>query len=170
MRSRQITAERARSLLRYDPLTGELTWIARSSPASRVLIGSRAGTRHKDGYLSVWIDGVAHLGHLLVWLMEYGRWPVGEIDHKDGNGLNNRLSNLRDVTHETNMQNQRRAHSGSKSGLLGAHWRQSSGRWASAIRHGRRRVFLGLFDSAEGAHATYMSAKSKYHTSAGGDA
>lgn len=46
--------------------------------------------------------GQTHLEHRLVWLMAYGQWPDGEIDHINGDKQDNRLSNLRLVDHKTN--------------------------------------------------------------------
>ncbi len=43
--------------------------------------------------------------HQAVWLVCHGRWPKGEIDHIDGDRLNNRIENLRDVSSRQNMLN-----------------------------------------------------------------
>ena len=43
--------------------------------------------------------------HQAVWLVCHGRWPKGEIDHIDGDRLNNRIENLRDVSSWQNMWN-----------------------------------------------------------------
>ena len=42
------------------------------------------------------VDGVYHniLYHQAVWIVWYGRWPVGEIDHKNGDPRDNRIENL----------------------------------------------------------------------------
>ena len=53
------------------------------------------------------VEGVAHwiLYHQAVWIVWYGRWPVGEIDHKNGNPRDNRIENLRECNRSENVQN-----------------------------------------------------------------
>jgi hypothetical protein len=71
----------------------------------------------------------------------------------------NRLENLREVSQQVNCQNRRKAHG--VSGLLGAHPHQ--GRFSSSIRYGGKNHYLGIFDTAEEAHAAYLEAKRKHH-------
>lgn len=51
------------------------------------------------------IDKVVYKYHRIVWLWVTGKWPRGNIDHIDKDAMNNRWSNLRDVTHKENMSN-----------------------------------------------------------------
>lgn len=76
-----------------------------------------------------------------------------EIDHKDGNGLNNRFSNLRIATSGQNKTN-RDARSDSKSGYKGV-YQIPTGRWsATGVVNGRKR-HLGMFDTPEEAALAY---------------
>lgn len=99
----QFVAE-ARRQLAFDPETGILT--------SRVdRIHSPAGTiigyADRDGYLHARFAGRQYLVHRLGWLIVYGRWPVGEIDHRDGVRTNNRIANLREADRGQNCSNRR---------------------------------------------------------------
>ncbi len=71
-------------------------------------------------------------------------WIIGfplngqEVDHIDGNGLNNTRENLRIVSHLINGQNQ---HQPKSSRHLGVIWDKSRGQW-QARKNGR---FIGRF-------------------------
>lgn len=89
--------------------------------------------------------------------MIMGAGPAEEIDHIDGNGLNNRRSNLRRGTHSQNQCNQRKR-SSNTSGFIGVTWYQRYRKW----RAGFRRVFIGYFDTPqEAAEARDLYAKAE---------
>ena len=79
------------------------------------------------------------------------------IDHIDGNGLNNRRSNLRQATPRENSQNQR-APISNTSGQKGVCWNKRRGKWQAQIRVDRKLVYLGLFARKEDAAAAYDAA------------
>lgn len=83
------------------------------------------------------------------------------VDHLDGDGLNNRRSNLRAVTQQQNTHN-KRTNRNSKSGLKGAAWNSYTGKWVATIRAEGRRINLGYYDTPEQAHAAYVEAAIKY--------
>jgi HNH endonuclease/AP2 domain len=83
-----------------------------------------------------------------------------EPDHRNGNSLDNRKSNLRTSTHAQNIRNKRLGRDNT-SGFIGA-WK-SKGRWASGITHDRQRFYLGYFDSALEAAMAYDAAAKKLH-------
>lgn len=61
--------------------------------------GTWAGYSHPDGYYRVKFNGKVYRAHCLVWLIHHGEIPEGfEVDHKDTDKLNNKLSNLRLAT------------------------------------------------------------------------
>jgi HNH endonuclease len=55
--------------------------------------------------LRIGLDGKLYLASRVAWLLHYGEWPSLTLDHIDGDRTNNRIRNLRDVTHEVNMNN-----------------------------------------------------------------
>jgi len=80
--------------------------------------------------------------------------PKGMIvDHKDGNGLNNRRSNLRVCTTSQNHQNRRRTFGSSR--YKGVHWDKKSNKWAAAITDKGKYKFLGHFDDEVEAAKAY---------------
>lgn len=113
--------------------------------------------------MQISLDGRLYLSHRLAWLYAFGEWPPDQIDHVNGVREDNRLCNLRKASNAENMQNQRRAKPGNKSGLLGARFNRRDGRWRSDITTSGKRVFLGQFDTAQEAHRAYLAAKAEAH-------
>ncbi|MGI8404596.1 MAG: HNH endonuclease [Thermomicrobiales bacterium] len=77
-----------------------------------------------------------------------------DIDHWDGDGLNDRRSNLRIATRSQNMVNVP-LRSNNTSGYVGVSWSKASGKWRSAIKQNDRQIHLGLFTSAAEAARAY---------------
>ena len=158
--SKELTAERLRELLHYDRETGVFRWRGLTSRGR--LPWSVAGTVAR-GYQRIHVEGKQWPSHRLAWLYVYGVWPRKYIDHIDGDGLNNRLSNLRECSHRENHQNVA-PHADSVSGLLGVAWDKQTGRWRSRVMVDNRQHNLGRFDTPEAAHAAYLAAKKQLHT------
>lgn len=90
--------------------------------------------------------------------------PIGlDIDHINGDGLNNRRANLRSVSNAVNAQNQRKPKSNNKNGFLGVSWHKQSGKWEAKIGTDGKRKYLGLFDDPSIAHEAYLTAKRNLH-------
>lgn len=96
--------------LEYDEVTGELTWIKR--PAMCIRVGSKATSKTSDGYYGVCLKGKQYKAHRVCWFLYYGDWPEGQIDHINKDKLDNRITNLRAVTHAENQKNKNRGASG----------------------------------------------------------
>jgi len=78
-----------------------------------------------------------------------------QIDHIDGNGLNNCRSNLRITTNRQNCQNR---HTAKSSIYPGIYWHKGAGKWQSMIGIKGKRKYLGLFDVEADAYAAYLKA------------
>lgn len=160
MAKNDLTAQRLRELLHYDPDSGLFTWrIAVRHSAKKA--GDTAGCVVKDGYVVVGVDSHYHKAHRLAWLYSHGVWPAGDIDHMNGNRSDNRLCNLRDASKSMNAQNVHGASKRSKSGLLGV--RKFGKKWRTAIMIDGRVKHLGTFESAEIAHEAYLKVKREIH-------
>ena len=90
-----------------------------------------------------------------------GEWPSTKIDHRDGDPLNNRWANLRCATDAENSQN-RKVMRDNALGIKGVR-RHRYGRFAAQITVGKKQLYLGLFDTAEEAHAAYCKASAEFH-------
>lgn len=152
-----LSAERLRELVAYDEATGLFT--RRVSISNRSAVGSPAGYLHRaTGYVYATVDGTRHRAHRLAWLYVYGMWPMGVIDHLDGDPANNRIANLRDVTQLQNVR------AGKASiGHAGYHFRPDTGKWRALIQVAGRSVHLGYFKTQEEASAAYKAAKETHH-------
>jgi hypothetical protein len=160
MAKTDVTAALLRKLLSYDPATGELR---RLVAAGGQKVGAVAGNVTKRGYLMVNVGGHRVMAHRLAWLYMTGRHPDGVIDHIDGDSLNNRFANLRDVTQAVNLQNQRKPRSPNRSGVLGVWFDKRRGTWNSDIGFDGKRIRLGAFKTIQDAQAAYLAAKRLYH-------
>lgn len=85
-----------------------------------------------------------------------------EVDHRNGNTLDNRLENLRLCAHEENMRNRRRRRDNA-CGLKGATFVRRTGRWRAQIGINGKNRFLGDFATPEEAHAAYGRAAVALH-------
>jgi hypothetical protein len=85
-----------------------------------------------------------------------------EVDHIDGDGLNNRRSNLRLATSSENKWNRGRL-STNTSGYKGVSWHNGAKRWQASIRVAYRLIYLGAFQTPEDAHAAYCEAAARLH-------
>lgn len=156
-----LTAEKLRSVLSYEPNTGIFTWSAQVS--RNVKPGTQIDPMRNHGhYVQAQIDGTLYYTHRLAWLYTHGAWPLGMIDHIDGNKTNNSIANLRDVNTSKNGQNQRKAMSHNKCGVLGVGVVGS--RFRALINDSGKQLYLGTFDTPEEAHETYLTAKRKLHS------
>ena len=155
MARNDLTAQRLRELFEYNPETGLFRCLYKRKKG-------RALKEYSPNYRVMRVDGVTHTAHRLAWLYVNGRWPEDNIDHIDGNRLNNRMQNLRDVTSAVNTQNVKRAPISNKScGLLGV--TKDKKKWSASIATNGKRILLGTFETAEIAHQAYLEAKRQMH-------
>ena len=96
--------------------------------------------------------------HHILWKRVHGSIPQAlQIDHRDGNGLNNQLSNLRLATPHLNSLNRYRR-TRRKNGLPTGVYPQG-GRYRAQFRSGGHLYSLGYFDSPQEAHAEHEMAR-----------
>lgn len=88
--------------------------------------------------------------------------PRTQVDHINGDRLDNRRANLRLATHAENLRN-RGAQRNNTSGYKGVFWHERARRWRAVIWVDRRRHLLGYFDNPAEAHAAYCRAAHELH-------
>lgn len=163
-----LDAERLRDVVRYDPDSGKFYWLDRDpsefktpqgySVWRRKCMGKEAGYASGNGYLKFHFDGHTYFAHRLAWLYQFGQWPSQFIDHINGNGSDNRIANLRDVTPKENQRNTKR-HKTNSSGVSGVRFDNRYGTWKAGIWDNSKRVVLGSFQTKSEAIAARKAAE-----------
>jgi hypothetical protein len=148
-----ITAEKLRARLDYDPATGLFTWRENQRRHS----GKLAGTIGVRGYIQIMLDKRQYRAHRLAWLHVHGAWPATALDHINGIHDDNRIKNLRLATPSQNGAN-RVINGRSTSGFKGVSFQKDRSKWRAQIRVNWKPLYLGLFETAEDAHAAYLAA------------
>ena len=170
------TQKYLRKRLHYDPETGTFTWLSRPVKkryASHYKIwnaryaGTSAGHVNKTSnrwikYLEIKIDYRIYKAHRLAFLYMTGKLPPANmaVDHRDGDGLNNRWANIRIATSSQNCGNAR-IPKNNTSGFKGVSYVKASGRYHAYITVNCERINLGFFDTAEEAARAYKVASQK---------
>ena len=116
------------------------------------------------GYIQVSFCKKMYKSHRIIWAIVYGEFPKGQIDHINGIRHDNRIHNLRDVSQQQNSFNKKKKTKTNKSGYRGVCWNKKSKKWQSSISVDGKNIYLGVFESAEIAHQSYLDAKKIYHS------
>lgn len=148
-----LTQERLKEVLSYCERSGAFSRLRKPG----IPVG------HVGRYLQISIDGASYYAHRLAWLYVHGEFPANTVDHINGDGLDNRIANLRAASWAENQQNVgvRRDNT---SGHPGVWWNAARRKWQAGIKADGRLKYLGLFASVEDAAEAYRSAKRANHT------
>lgn len=156
----ELTQERLKEVLHYDPETGVFRRKLITNPNQKV--GQGVGSYDK-GYLRIMVDKKMYLAHRLAWLYMTGSWPKDQIDHINRIPSDNSFKNLREVNNAINQHNAS-VRKDNKTGSTGVYWCKRDKKWIAAIQSFKQRKRLGYFDDFESAVEAYRVAKNIYHT------
>lgn len=156
-----MSIEALNDVLRYDHETGDFWW---KSTAPNKMAGKLANAKDKLGYVCIRFKGKMYKAHRIALYFWTGVWPTGDVDHINGLPNDNRICNLREVSHSVNLQNQRKARSDNQSGFLGVS--PNGNKWRAEIRVDGKKVNLGTYVTPQEAHQAYVKAKREMHEGA----
>jgi hypothetical protein len=160
----------------YDSATGEMRWLERPPHHFRTAKGHKVFNAQQSGkkagcgnesppghvYLKVRVNKRLHLCHRLAWVWMNGDIPAGmEVDHIDGNTLNNSAANLRLVTSSGNSKNSRRRKN-VKAPYQGVYWYDRLNACMVQINTGGKTINLGVHRDLQQAIAVRQSAERLY--------
>jgi len=123
--------------------------------------GDVAGCINKQGYLVTCINYKLHLNHRLIFMMHHGYLPK-EVDHKDGNKLNNKIENLRNATHIQNSQNVK-LQKNNTSGVKNVSFEKRTKKWTVRIGIDGKYKSFGAYKDLELAELIAIEARNKHH-------
>ena len=135
----------------YGWLTA-FNWCATRNRPDGVWYATRRMVMSEPGYTR---PPKQHLMH-----REIMGFPLAEVDHRNGNDLDNRRENLRDATHAQNLMNRRSGHGLSR--FIGVSMDRRRGIWRANIRVGGKQKCLGRFDTETDAALARDEASRRY--------
>jgi len=140
-----------------DPIDSDLAslrWHVVISPRSKTVYA-----RHKE-YPSENYWSLHRI--ILARILARPLLPKEQVDHIDGDGLNNQRSNLRSATVAKNQRN-RSMQKNNTSGYKGVSLHKQSGKWQASVGINGVLKYLGLYDTPEIAYAVYCEAARELH-------
>lgn len=149
-----ISLDRLKVLLNYDPTTGDWRW---RFPRKGVKRGAQPGNISVNSRNRIFVDGRSYLAARLAYFYMTGVWSKLDVDHINGNTLDDRFENLRLATRSQNLANRRVRRNGLK-GVV-----QNPTGWQAKLQIGYKRIHLGQFSTEEEAHEAYVAAAKQHH-------
>lgn len=175
----EVTVETLRALLSLDPDTGRLFWKERGvewfrdsdgRSAAHACANWNARYAHAEALAAISAQGYRvgsildgkYIAHRVVFALVHGAWPEAEVDHADGDRLNNRPGNLRGASRSQNQCNVGVMRS-NRSGAKGVSWDRDRKMWRADIMLNYKRKHLGMFKTVEEGAEAYRAASAKLH-------
>ena len=154
--------EYLKTRISVDVAQGSVYWID-ATKHHRNLIGKQAGSVRKGHHGKhrwvVKVDGIGYPRAHLVYLFTFGEWCTDQVDHINGDSLDDRSENLRKATGTENAWNHKKR---ARRIDLPMGVRNMSGRYQARIAYNKKMIHLGSFDTPEQASAIYQQKRKEY--------
>ena len=143
--------QKLKSALAYNPDTGEFIWRTRLnayyvSAGKGAVAGTSVLDRDGGTHINISFEGKLYRAHRLAYLFMKGKWPSGDIDHKDGVRTHNWWTNLRPASRGQNNANRHKLMPNNVSGKTGISWVARLNKWLARINVDGKVIHLGIFD------------------------
>lgn len=167
----ELTQKIIKELIIYNKETGIINWNPRTSKNAKNVACMKAfNTRFankiagnikkniKTGrkYYEIKIFSKKYQSHRIIFLYMTGSFPKNEVDHIDGNGLNNKWENLREVNKSDNQRN-RKLNKNNSTGCPGV-YRLANNKYRVKINHDNKELHLGYYNDLD----TAIKIRKKY--------
>ncbi len=159
-----LTKSDLKTQVKYTPENGIFVRIVDSGCSKKgKILGTKTSfsKRSHTKYITFSVMGRSYSAHRLAWLYMYGSFPSGFIDHIDGDGTNNKIDNLRDVSQLENKRNSRLPRNNT-SGVIGVSWAKTQNLWCAHIMVNKKSINLGMYETIFDAVCVRKSAEKKY--------
>ncbi|WP_431608366.1 HNH endonuclease [Enterobacter asburiae] len=140
-------------LIDVDVKTGKIYW--KNPPRKSIPVGSEAGSKTKHGYVAIGYKKTYYRRHRIIFYVANGYLPL-VVDHKHGVEAGDGIDNLQEITQQHNIVKMKMSKRNA-SGYRGVSFHQNAGKWQSCIRHNRKTIYLGLYETPELAYDAYLS-------------
>jgi hypothetical protein len=172
-----LTQEELKELIDYNPDSGIFTWKSRSSKNCKsnildswnsrytnTIAGSKSLNKSSGKFYSnIYIFDKKYKAHRLAFLFMNGKFPEDQVDHEDGNGLNNKWSNLKESNSIDNSKNHRKRINNS-SGYTGVCFRSDRNKYVAFINNLEgNKIHLGQFSNFHEALKIRKEAELEYN-------
>jgi hypothetical protein len=150
----RITQQRLKEFIHYNPKTGVLKWIKQKGSRKP---GDIATTINRsNGYIQLRFDGCVYVAQRIIYFYMTGEWPPFHMDHRYGNGADNRWKFLRPATRAQNLGNTKK-YKNNTSGFKGVSRNLNSKNkpWKAEIQFDGVRHALGYFKTSAAAGKSY---------------
>lgn len=157
MKPKKISLEQSLLHEMLDYKDGNLVWKGKKDNLAH-LNGKIAGSMHKSGYRQIKFGQTLYPAHRIMWIYHNGSIDENlQIDHINGIKDDNRIENLRLVTHQQNSFNRSRLNA------KGYTWNKLNNKWQASIYLNKKSTYLGSFLTEEDARNAYLKSCAIHH-------
>ena len=122
----------------------------------------KAGSKSGGGYIDIKINKEIYKAHRIIWAIYYNEYVENEIDHINGNELDNRIVNLRKATRSQNCMN-KPLRTDNTTGKTGVCLYKKLEKWSASICVNSKINHIGYFNTFDEAVSARKDAETRYH-------